>query len=206
PKQDGVVCKVPTAQEEAGCKVEPVKSGDKTIGWMLRDASNQTIRRFIDSHGDGHIDIWSYYNNGVEVYREIDTDHDPQPDQVHWLNAGGMKWGIDENADGKIDSWKMISAEELSQEIVQALLKQDFARFRALMITDAEIKSLDLPPETADRIRTARKTAQAKFQDCAAKLTNFAGDKTHWLHLETTAPQCVSVEGGKRDIIRYASG
>src|SRR5713226_6608777 len=128
PRQDGVVCKNPTAQEEAGCKVEPVKNGDKTIGWMLRDASGQTVRRFLDTDGDGHIDVWGYFLNGTEVYREIDSDHNHKPDQYRWLNAGGMKWGVDSHEDGHIDSWKMISAEEVSQEVVMALLKQDVNR------------------------------------------------------------------------------
>jgi hypothetical protein len=205
PRQEGVNCKTPTAQEEPGCKVEPVKSGDKTIGWALRDSSGQTLRRFLDSENRNRIDVWSYYFNGVEVYREMDTDHNGKPDQYRWLNAGGMKWGIDENEDGKIDSWKMISAEEVSQEIVAALLKQDSARFRALMISDADMKSLDLPGETVERIRAMRKNASAKFQDTASKLTNFNADKTHWLHLETAAPNCIPVEG-HRDVILHKAG
>jgi hypothetical protein len=206
PRQDGVNCKTPTALEEAGCKVEPVKTGDKTIGWMLRDSSGQILRRFIDTDSHNRIDVWSYYANGVEVYREMDTDHNGKPDQYRWLNAGGMKWGIDENEDGKIDAWKMISAEEVSQEVVGALLKQDFARFRALMISDADMKALDLPAETVERIRGLRKNAAGKFQDTAAKLANFSADKTHWLHLETAAPNCAPVEGARRDVILYKGG
>jgi hypothetical protein len=205
PRQEGVVCKMLTAQEEAGCKVEPAKSGDKTIGWTLRDASGQIVRRFLDTDGDGHIDVWGYYLNGAEVYREMDTDHNHKPDQYRWLNAGGMKWGVDSKEDGHIDSWKMISAEEVSQEVVQALLKQDVNRLRALMITDAEIKALDLPADAAERIRTLRKNMPAKFQDAAAKLTNFSADKTHWLHLETAAPQSIGGDNGKQ-VIRYQGG
>jgi hypothetical protein len=206
PRQDGVICKTPTAQEEAGCKVEPVKTGDKTIGWLLRDPNGQILRRFVDTDGHNRIDVWSYYQNGLEVYREIDTHHNGKPDQYRWLNAGGMKWGIDENEDGKIDAWKAISAEEVSQEIVAALLKQDFARFRALMISDADMKALDLPAETVERMRGLRKNASAKFQDTAAKLTNFSPDKTHWLHLETAAPSCVPGEGSRRDVLLYKGG
>jgi hypothetical protein len=205
PRQDGVNCKTPNAQEEGGCKVEPVKSGDKTIGWKLVDSNGQILRRFVDTDNHNRIDVWSYYLNGAEVYREMDTDHNGKPDQYRWLNAGGMKWGIDENEDGKIDAWKAISAEEVSQEIVAALVKQDFARFRALMISDADMKALDLPAETAERMRGLRKNAAAKFQDTAAKLTNFSGDKTHWLHLETAAPNCVPVDG-RRDVVLYKGG
>src|SRR5258708_6703752 len=126
PKQDGVVCTTPTPQEETLCKVEQIKSPSKGGGWLLLDPQSRPLRRFynsryVDDKDGTKMDLWSYYLNGVEVYREWDTDHDGRPDQYRWLNAGGMKWGIDDNQDGKIDSWKMISPEEVSQEIIQAI-------------------------------------------------------------------------------------
>src|SRR5205823_10965919 len=91
--------------------------------------------------------------------------------------------------DGKIDFWKIISAEEVSQEIVRAIATQDYARLQALMITEADVKSLALPADQAARIRESLKAAPAKFQATCAKLA--LNDKTHWLHLETPAPMCL---------------
>ncbi len=58
-----------------------------------------------------------------------------------------MKWGVDLNKDGKIDTWKMISAEELSQEVLQALITHDYPRFQALFITSDEVMALGLPQQ-----------------------------------------------------------
>src|SRR5207245_7871750 len=54
------------------------------------------------------IDVWSYYKDGKEVYREIDSTFTGKPDQYRWFNDGGAKWGVDETKDGKIKFWKVI--------------------------------------------------------------------------------------------------
>ncbi len=207
PKQDGVPYTTPTAQEQASCTVELVKGNGKGSGWVLKDGKGRLLRRFFDSNEDNRIDIWSYYKDGVEVYREIDSTYTGKPDQFRWLNAGGMKWGIDHNKDGKIDSWKMISPEEVSQELLQAVVTRDFLRLEALLISEAEIKMLDLPSAEANRMRQVRQQAATKFQATCAKLTSLDA-KTRWLHLETVAPQCLLGEqtGSSHDLIKHANG
>src|SRR5262249_6792133 len=150
-------------------------------------------------------DTYSYYQDGVETYREQHVNTAAEPDQVHyrWLNQAGSKWGIDYNKDGKIDAWKVISPEEVSQEIVQALAKNDFARVQALLITDAELKALPLPAALVRRAREGRAAAAAKFKETAAKLA--LTDKAHWVHLETEAPHLIPTEGG-RDVLEHARG
>lgn len=205
PHQEGIVYSTPSAQEVDACTVELVTGKQGGSGWLLRDPQGRPLRRFFDTNGDKSIDIWSYYHDGVEVYREIDTDGDRQPDQFRWLNAAGMKWGIDFNKDGKIDTWKMISAEEVSQEILQALVSRDFSRMQALFLSEAELKSLELSTAEASRIQDLAKRAYAKFQDTLTKATGI-NDKTRWLHLETAAPQCIPSDSGaaKGDLFRYA--
>jgi peroxiredoxin len=209
PKQDGVLCTVPEGKEAEACKVEPEKGKTRGAGWVLRDPQGRVLRRFFDTQYDGKsrtgIDIYSYYHDGVETYREQYINTAAEPDQMHyrWLNEGGTKWGIDLNKDGKIDYWKMISPEEVSQEIVQAVIKNDFARLQALFMTDAELKGLELPPDLAKRVRDGRAAAAAKFADTVKKLG--LTDKSRWLHLETEAPHLVPTEGG-RDIVLHARG
>ncbi|HEX5271292.1 MAG TPA: redoxin domain-containing protein [Gemmataceae bacterium] len=209
PKQDGVPYSTPDAKDVDACKVEaaPKEKGQtKGAGWMLRDPQGRPLRRFFDSNYDGKartgIDVYSYYLDGVETYREQFVNA-PEGQQTHfrWLNQGGSKWGIDLDRDGKIDTWKVISPEEVSQEIVQALVKNDFARVQALFITDAELKALDLPADLAKRIRDGRAAAAAKFKETQAKLA--LTDKSHWLHLETEAPHLIPVEGG-REVLEHA--
>jgi hypothetical protein len=152
------------------------------------------------------MDVWSYFKDGVEVYREWSSKNGEVADQFRWINAGGMKWGISYNKESRIDSWKMISPEEVSQELLQAVINRDAARMEALLISEAEIKMLDLPPTETKRIRETRAATMAKFQSVTAKLTALDA-KTHWLHLETSAPQCVVNESGSaaRDQIRHAN-
>jgi hypothetical protein len=208
PRQEGVVCTTPTAEKQNACKVELVKgAGGRGSGWVLKDEDGNLLRKFFDSNDDNRIDVWSYYKDGVEVYAELDTTFAGKPDQYRWLNGGGMKWGVDENRDGHIDYWKQISPEEVSQELLQALVTKDAARFQALLITEAEVKTLGLPAEQTTRIAEQLKAAADRFQDTAAKLTKL-GPKTAWLHLETAAPQCVPGDpaNGRPDVIRHPRG
>src|SRR5207248_8612654 len=88
PLQEGVACTTPSAAEQKDCKVE-LDKGKTGSGWVLKDGAGNLLRRFYDSNGDGHVDVWSYYKDGVEVYREVDTTGGRKPDQFRWLNAGG---------------------------------------------------------------------------------------------------------------------
>jgi Thioredoxin-like len=207
PRQEGVNYSTPSGDAVTACKVELVKGQRKGSGWLLRDGNGQPVRWFFDTNDDNKIDVWAYFKDGVEVYREIDSTYTGKPDQYRWLNSGGMKWGIDESRDGHIKSWKAISPEEVSQEILQALVKQDYARLQALMITEAEIKELNLPADMAAKIRDSQKNAPAKFKATAAKLTSL-GPKAIWLHLETKAPRCIPADqiGTRYDVVKHAAG
>jgi thiol-disulfide isomerase/thioredoxin len=206
PRQEGVVCTTPTTEKQSGCKVELLKAA-RGSGWVLKDEDGNLLRRFFDSNADNRIDVWAYYKDGVEVYTEIDTTFTGKPDQYRWLNAGGCKWGVDDNKDGRIDVWKIISAEEVSQEVLQALIAKDFTRLQPLMLTEAELKAMDLPGEQASRIREQLKAAPDKFQDTVGKLTKLSAKAT-WIHLETVAPQCVTSDGaaGRADVLKHARG
>src|SRR4051794_17553424 len=64
------------------CKVEANREG-----FTVRDGQGKLLRKFLDTNGkktqrDGedkpgtHLDQWSYYLDGFEVYREVDSDED----------------------------------------------------------------------------------------------------------------------------------
>ena len=196
PKQEGIVYTLPTSQEQDSCKVELDKARTgRGSGWLLKDAKGNILRRYFDTNGDNRIDVWSYYLNGIEVYRETDTNFNEKADQYRWLNAGGTKWGLDLNEDGRIDTWKQISAEEVSQEILQAVAKKDFSRLQALMLSDSDLKALDLTAGERAQVRETMRKASTRFQVAAAKLSSVA-DKVRWIYLETDTPQCVPAETG----------
>ena len=208
PRQASVDCTTPAADKVETCKVDWLRGQPKS-GWTLtlKDAEGNLLRRFVDSNGDNRPDVWAYYKDGVEIYAEIDTTYSGKPDQYRWFNAGGSKWGIDENKDGRIDSWKVISPEEVSQEILQALISHDFSRLQPLMLTESDLKALDLPVEQTSRIREQLKAAPEKFQETVSKLTKLS-PKAAWIHLETVAPQCVAPEGsaGRAEVVKLPRG
>lgn len=207
PKQDGIVIFNPSPEEEAACKVELSKGIKKGSGWALKDGQGNLVRKFFDSNEDNRIDVWSYYKDGVEVYREVDTNFNGKADLYRWLNAGGTKIGIDENEDTKIDTWQVISPEEVSQEILKAVATKDFSRLKPLLLTEADLKSLDLQGEAVRKIREQVIAATAKFQATLTKLPNL-DEKTTWLHVEMGIPQCLPADqtGSKNDIFRFAKG
>ncbi|HEY7422931.1 MAG TPA: hypothetical protein VH682_01600, partial [Gemmataceae bacterium] len=197
PRLSGVDYTTPAADKVDACKVDWVRDTPKG-GWSLtvKDPEGNLLRRFVDTNGDNRPDIWSYYKDGVEVYAEMETAQPftGKPDQYRWFNSGGSRWGVDQDKDGRIDFWKAISPEEVSQEILQALIAKDFARLQTLMLTEAELKTLDLPAEQASRVREHLKAAKEKFEETAGKLTKLSAKAT-WIHLETAAPQCVAPDG-----------
>jgi hypothetical protein len=205
PKQEGIEYTTPTADEQARCKVELVKAG-RASGWLLRDEKGEPLRRYMDTNADNKIDIWSYYFKGVEVYREIDTNYNDKVDQYRWLTTAGSKWGLDPTEDGKIKTWKVISPEEVSQEALLAVSRRDFARLQALMLTEAEIKMLELPAAEANRVRESIRRAQARFQETVSKLSA-STEKVRWDHVELAPPQCnpADATGMKQDLVRYAA-
>ncbi len=204
PRQE-VACSTPTTAEQQGCKVE-LDKGTRGSGWVLKGPDGKLIRRFYASN-DRNIDVWSYYRKGVEVYREVDTTGSGRPDQYRWINAGGSKWGVDQDKDGKIDYWRVISPEEVSQEVLRALATRNFARLQALLITEEDIKALGLTAEHADALRQRRKGMKERFEATIAKLTKLT-EKATWVHLETGAPECIPAEqsGARVDLIKYSRG
>ena len=80
PVQTGVEYDVPSADEAKACKINPEKLG-KVTAWVVRDPAGVILRQFSDSNGDNVVDTWSYYKNGLEVYRDADLNFNGKADQ-----------------------------------------------------------------------------------------------------------------------------
>ena len=195
----------PTPRNRPACKVELVtgaRAGQH--GWLLRDPHGQPLRRFFDTNGDRKIDVWSYYQDGVEVYREIDTNFNGKTDQYRWLNAGGMKWGIDVDEDGKIETWKMIPPRRSARKSCRPSSPRTSPACRPCGSPTRRSRRWNCPPPRSPAFSDLQKQAPAKFQATVAKLTDLSA-KTHWERLEAGAPQCVPADGAgmKQDVIKY---
>lgn len=206
PKQEGVVITTPTDAEISHCKVDIVKGANNTSAWVLRDARGQLLRRFADTKGTNSVDAFSYYLDGIEVYREIDANGNRKIDNYRWFGPGGMRWGVDVDENGTIDGWQQISVEEVSQEVLKAVATKNYARLQALMLSEQDLKALQLSPQESARIKESMARIPAKFQETCSKLSAL-NDSVTWQHLEARPPQCIPAEdvGGKFDLVRYDS-
>ena len=88
----------------------------KPTGFVVHHESGRILRQFLDTNGNGKLNQWSYFKDGIEVYRDIDTNHNQKADQYRWLGGAGTRWGIDQDENGTIESWKVISPEEVAFE------------------------------------------------------------------------------------------
>ncbi len=187
----------------AKCTVADLEHDDWS-GWEVRSGDGTMLRRFADTNGDNKVDLWCYFNYGVEVYRDIDRDFNTKADQYRWLGTAGTRWGIDENEDGKIDSWKQISPEEVTAEVVGALADHDAARFARLLATGKELESIGLGSETARRLATKASRAAKEFSDFS-KRQKAVGRDAKWVQFAAATPGVVpsGTEGATADFTVY---
>ncbi len=167
PLQPLVNYSIPPKEEVDQCTVRLEKENHGS-SWVVRNRQGETLRRFYDTNGDNYVDMWCYYLNGVEVYRDIDSDFNNKADQYRWFNTAGTRWAIDKNEDGRIDSWKVISPHEVAEQVVLALKDHDQARFELLLLTPNELSDLGFGKTRADSISQSIKAAPAAFSKIIA--------------------------------------
>lgn len=203
PVQDGIDFDRPGSDQVPNCsvKAEKTKNG---IAWIVRDPAGQILRRFIDTNGDKVVDIWSYYQNGLEIYRDVDANFNGKADQFRWCHNGGTRWGIDQNEDGQIDYWQVISAEEVAEEAIQALKSKNVARFARLLLTEKELVSLGLGKTQQETIQEKLRAAINQF-DSLVKEQNTITAQTSFVDFGGTRPGTIpaGTGGATRDVTVY---
>ncbi len=203
PVQKGVDYDRPTAKEIPKCKIAAKKlSGN--VGWIVENPQGTILRRFMDTNGDNVVDQWSYYKNGLEVYRDIDANFNNKADQYRWFHTAGTRWGLDKNEDGEIDAWKVISAEEVTAEIIAALARRDARRFNRVVLLPGEVKSLGLGKQKSSTIGKRVARLPADFASLAKKQTALAAD-TKWRQFNGSKPGIVpaGTDGSIKDLVVY---
>ena len=175
PVQSGVDYDRPSPQDTAKCKIL-AKRIDGHVGWIVESPDGVILRKFVDTNDDNVVDQWSYYKDGLEVYRDIDSNFNGKADQYRWFHTGGSRWALDTNEDGVIDSWKSISAEEVTAEVIAAIATHDADRFARLVLTPAELKSLGLGKTRAESVAEKIGKATAGFKAMSARQKAVARD------------------------------
>lgn len=198
-----VTYETPTGADVAKCKVQVERKG-KVSGWVVFGPQGQVLRRFSDTDGDSRVDQWQYYNQGIEVYRDRDSNKNNKIDQSRWLNTAGTRWGIDKDEDGKIDEWKRISAEETCQLAVEAMIAGDSKMLGTLLIDESDAKTLGLNESVAkDLLKSVASPATQvrKIMDQSKIL----GSRTKWMRFDSANPGLIPKDDGKatQDLVVY---
>lgn len=193
----------PSAKEMASCQVKREQIGDASL-LVVRGPSGEILRCFADTNNDNKVDQWRYFRNGIESYRDIDGNFNGKADQYRWLGLSGMRWGLDPNEDGQIDRWKMISAEEVSAEIVGAIRDQDVRRFANVLIQSDEIDELGLNRQLQADLK-ARCAAAAKNFQRRVPSQRAVDSRSQWVHFSATRPIVLpsGTGGNSKDLFIY---
>ncbi len=170
-------------------------------GYVLADSTNRVIRVLLDTNKDRKLDFFSYYKDGIEVYREIDTDYDSEPNEYRWMGSAGTRWGIDKNQDGEIDQWKSISAEEVAYEVFMAIKTRDDARYQRLLLTNNEFRSLGLSGDIAKDAAARLEKARKEFGDMV-RSQKIIDNRAEWINSGNGQPSlAVAGNGLEKDVV-----
>ncbi len=193
----------PSSEEAAQCKIYP-KRVDGAGAVLIESPDGVLLRAFVDADGNGFVDQWRYYKEGLEVYRDIDADGNNRADQYRWFHGGGSRWGIDRDEDGTIDSWKSISAEEVSAEIVAALATSDTDRFLRVALTPTELKALGLGAEKTKALQEKVAGLEKQFSSLASR-QKAVQKSTKWVQFSASRPGIVpaGTGGSTKDLQVY---
>ncbi|MBQ80752.1 MAG: thioredoxin [Planctomycetaceae bacterium] len=194
---------IPSEQEAKVATLAMEKTNGMT-SWVVRSAEGILLRRFADTNGNRVVDQWSYCKDGLEVYRDIDTDHNTKPDQCRWFGVAGSRWGIDANEDGAIDEWKVLSPEEATAEIVRALANREPAIFNRLLPSSAELEGVGFSEELFAQVSTQVTDAKKLFEALSREQKEVTL-QTQWTAMLAGLPGVIpkSPDGATADITAY---
>lgn len=215
PSFAGVEYDTPTAAAELdACKLDMLPND---AGWEVKDGQGKLLRRFVDTDGKvskrdkdprptKHIDQWSYYRDGFEVYREIDSDDDGVLDAVRWLNQGGTR--IANVRGNRLAGWTRLSPEEATKVFVTALVTRDAALLESVLVTSEELKSLGMP---AAAIAQAAEGLDARSKNAADvfKLPSGWDGQTVWSRFDGWMPHAIPTDPAsdvKSEVLLYENG
>ena len=204
PSQKDVDYDSPDAAALKNATIKTEKSGGASA-FVVRGPSGEILRVFADTNADRVVDRWSYYKDGVEVFRDIDSNHNTKVDQSRWLNSAGSRWGVDQDENGTIEVWKAISPEEVCRELVEAIKSRDAAIFQRLLPTKADLEAAGFEGQRLAELVERAAKAPAEFSRLVATQKQL-GPEAKWSTMMT--PQSPGIlpaesDGVVRDILAY---
>ncbi|MCH2115878.1 MAG: redoxin domain-containing protein [Pirellulales bacterium] len=204
PVQAGIHPDNPAPKDVERCTIKLSKING-SVAWVVRGPTGNVLRQFADSDGDNNVDTWSYFRDGLEIYRDIDADFNGKADQYRWFHWAGSRWGINTDEDPKntIDNWKLISPEETAEQVVLALRAGNAPLFESLVLTPEEISKLGLAKAQAKQLTQRATEAKVAFKklvdagdiDKTTEFSDFGGLKPSMIPAGT--------HGSSKDIMVY---
>jgi len=206
PRQKGVDYDFaqPSEAETKQATIQQEKEGG-VMALVVRSPSGDVLRAFADSDGNRVVDRWSYYKDGIEVYRDLDANNDTKVDQSRWLSSAGTRWGVDEDGNGSIDAWKMLSAEEATAEVVEAVSDRDAAAFARLLPGKADLEAAGFAGEQLAELSARVAAAPAAFAKLIAAQKEIGPD-SRWSSMLTPQPPGTlpaGTDGLTKDVTAY---
>jgi thiol-disulfide isomerase/thioredoxin len=194
-----------SAEVAAACTLRMEREGEATA-WVVRDRDGQVLRSFADTDGDRVVDRWSYFLEGTEVYRDIDSNADAKPDQCRWLGFEGTRWGLDDDEDGTVDRWRMISAEEAAAEVVESIRQGDPARFARLLPGRADLEAAGFAGERLAAVERRIAAAVTRFKESVAAVGQPSGAAAEPAVMVPSGPPGLLPADGRglvQDVVAY---
>ncbi len=206
PVQRDVDYDIPEENEIESCRLDKANEKYDHAGFVVYDPSGRLLRLFFDLNDDNQLDSWSYFKDGIEVYREVDTNSpaDGRADEFHWLGSAGTRRGKDTDNNYSIDKWDLLSASELAEEVFQAVRTADSARFKKLLVDSSELKSLGLGEQNEKTVANKLREASSKF-DSFVKSQKEIESQTRWTQFGSSRPNLVpaGMDDNKKDLIIF---
>jgi thiol-disulfide isomerase/thioredoxin len=192
-----------TPDQAMGATLKMEKEGGLNA-WVVRGPRGEVLRSFADTNADKVVDRWSYFKDGMEVYRDIDADFNAKADQARWVNIGGSRWGLDEDENGTLDAWKSLSAEEATAEIVAALKARDPALFTRLLPTKDDLVTAGFEEPLLSELVARAAKAGTEFASLA-KAQQQIGADVQWNNMLAPQPGVLPVgtPGVAKDVLAY---
>ncbi len=203
PMQTDIVFDTPGAADVPKCRVTADESA-KATAWVVSGPAGETLRQFVDSNGDNKVDEWRYFRGGIEVYRDVDENFNGKADQYRWLGTAGTRWGLDEDEDGKIDSWRQISPEEVTSQIIESIKTRDKQRFLSVLLSPKELVSLGLGKAIQKNLAERIRAADVAFAKVASSQRSIS-KSTQWIDFGGMQPGTIpaGTDGSSRDVTVY---
>jgi len=195
-------CKAEIITETRTVDGQPKK---RAVGVLIRDGQGRALRRFLDRDGDGNTDTWCFYKDGFEVYRDVDYDGDQRVNESRWMNTAGTRIAVVEN--GRIRSWRRLSAEEATQVLVDALVAGDLELLETVMATPEELEALGLPEGLVAEVREASTRRDARVSELVNQLSGWGWDQsTVWMRFNAVRPHLIPADASenlKENLVLY---